>query len=133
MINPKELRIGNIIQYVNDGTDATVQTVSKVGLDVEFAEEETWIEVDQFEGFPLTEYSIQEIFHLVLDVGKYGKYYKCPIFHNFRLWQDKESKTWCIGRDEKKGCTFIAGGLRYIHEIQNAYFALTKQEIQTAI
>jgi len=54
MISPNSLRIGNLIQFAEDGTEFTVIGIDNNGLSVNNSKESTWIESDEFEGIPLT-------------------------------------------------------------------------------
>jgi hypothetical protein len=54
-MNSKELRIGNLIQFNENGEKFLVYEIASSGFRVRNKSEDTWIEVWQFEGIPLTE------------------------------------------------------------------------------
>lgn len=108
-----ELRIGNLIQY-NEGGKCKVIGIHEFGVDVEFIEETTYIEFDQFSPIPITEEWLLKFGFELKNWGIKVWYLKgFEIDHNFYL----------------KG---IDWGVRfkYVHQLQNIYFALVGEELE---
>lgn len=121
-----ELRLGNFVLFASEGKQFTVKELSIGGIEVSNTEELVWIEIEEFEGIPLSEEWLE----------KFG-------------FDSKASTTWSEGPDNpidykvyKKGRftynTFQEAwwynGLleyqpKYVHQLQNLYFALTGQEL----
>ena len=63
----------------------------------------------------------------------YGTYFKCSKFEGFRIWffENEHQEFWSIGRKDydNDNTDFIYGGINYVHQLQNLYFALTGNEL----
>lgn len=114
MITKEELRVGNAIQYDGDGTNAVVKSIEEYGIGVEFKEEETWIEYDQFSGIPLTE-------EIIIKVGYKLENPNASSFGKIgypQLYQEKNSFSMPYGIP-----------IIYLHQLQNRIFSLTGKEL----
>jgi hypothetical protein len=116
-MNTKELRIGNLVNYAEEGTIFTVMLIDHNGIGVQNQNESTWIEIDQFEGIPLTEEWL-----LKFGFEKQGMSYVKEVKN-----QTFEISKWSDGRFFY-GC-YLNLRNRYIHQLQNLYFALTSEEL----
>ena len=109
-----ELRIGNLVQFSEDGTIFTVGSIEEKGFTVQNEEETTWIESELFEPIPLTEERLLE-FGFEKDVSKYNI---CWFLNHVYIW-------------------FVDGEyineldlpIDYVHQLQNLYFVLTGEEL----
>ena len=120
----KELRIGNIIKFSEDGTIFEVGSIETNGFTVQNEYETTWIETECFEPIPLTEEWLLKLgFELKTNNSpqtfqKIGQY-------NFKV---KKWKSNLSGVD-LSGCNNLGRKIKYVHQLQNLYFALTNQEL----
>jgi hypothetical protein len=111
-----EVRVGNRVLFAEDGTEFIVTDIVGSGLNVKNEEENTWIEADQFEGIPLTGEWLLKFGFDEHAIGYYNKdfviflSYANTGLHQYRL------------RDFN---TII----KYVHQLQNLYFALTGEEL----
>jgi len=120
-MNANELRIGNKILFAEDGTEFTVTDILGNGFNVKNEEENTWIEAEQFEGITLTE-------EWLLSFGFYKSMswtYAIELEGNLKLVYYLGEKGWSIGF---KSYSDFAN-LKYVHQLQNLYFALTGKEL----
>jgi hypothetical protein len=119
-----ELRIGNIVEYNEDGVIFTVTETSLNGIRVTNDEETTWIEIDQFSGIKLTEDWLLRAGFVVEHKGNelngfYSVYTLNSITYNtIHGW-------WINGKQHLE----YPVPLNYVHQLQNLYFALTGQEL----
>ena len=116
----KDFRRGNKVRFAAEGIDFTVLEISRNGLTVENKTETTWIDIDQFEGIPLTEDILVKAGFEFKPTGK-EVYEQTWINSNgFEIWQ--HDKGFCHDY-------FCGGNVNYLHQLQNLYFALTGQEL----
>jgi hypothetical protein len=115
----KDLRIGNLVMYSNNSTIFTVSGLHEFGMDCFDDIEETYIEYDQFEGISLTEEWLLKFGFEFKPTGDevYEQIWK---MENFEIWEHSEG--FC--HDFHNG-----GDLKYVHQFQNLYFALTGEEL----
>ncbi len=123
MIPKEELRIGNLVHYV--GTD-DVQVVQGVDQENVFLDCLTADYVEFEEIFPI---EITEEWLL-----KFGfKEHKTQIGSRFRkknFYITKNVGFDLFLKEVKSGIYFHLKGLRYVHELQNLYFALERKELE---
>lgn len=133
MIQAHELRIGNLVKYSEDGTIFEVGTIEENGLTVKNEYECTWIEIDQFEGIPLTEEWIRKFGFVFEDIGtdptveeiRYRKAVKGFGSDQFEIEFDIETRTVTLGN--------ITGNVveyQFVHQLQNVYFWNTFRELE---
>jgi len=139
MIEAKDLRIGNLITdefYENFKTIITVHSINKEGINLEIEDDGNWAECaqrwigveykfDKLFGIPLTP-EILEKCGFVLN----GDYYKRqPEFENieYRLIEFP-SGTWIVSKGFINYNHEITA-IKYLHQLQNLYFALTNTEL----
>ena len=129
----KELRIGNFIS-INFGNcdDGKIITVDGVSYCEIYNEEHGYSPCNEFNPIPLTE---QWLLDLGFEkcTGNYGEYYKHDVFEGFRVWLPHNACSWgvTVGRkDYETGDTYwVKNEVRYVHQLQNLYFALAQEEL----
>jgi hypothetical protein len=116
MIQPQELRIGNILNYTTAENDILPTTIDWQDL--------KWISEDQ-KGFNLVHHPIALTEEWLLKFG----------FHKKGLWYKKDD-AFIIGWIDNKSQISVGVNrnysitYRYVHQLQNLYFALTKKELK---
>jgi hypothetical protein len=114
-----QLRIGNLIKFSEDGTIFTVGSIEEKGFTVQNDEETTWIEAEEFEPIPLTE---EWLLKFRFASNPYQDRYEKGVLH---IECDKTKgylQLWC---EQLPQAIFI----KYVHQLQNLYFALTGEEL----
>jgi len=119
----KELRAGNYVQYEDDGSIFKVTSIERYGLGVENEIESVlFIVYDKFEPIPITKewmlkfgfkYSDDKYTHSLFN-KKWNKYFKVEFCGNGLFIS-------------------FSARIKYIHQLQNLYFALTGEELTTPI
>jgi len=121
MIKATELRIGNWVNFYNDGVYFQVTEIAPAGLGVKNKDEETWIELDQFDPIPLTPELLGKCgFVQTLDMFGF------EIRNGKTLFIEIGSKTWI---NNPYGDCFLPYSFQYLHELQNAFPFLTGTEL----
>lgn len=115
-----ELRIGNLILFSEGGIEFIVDTISEKGLNVHNDIESIWIEIETFEPIPLTEEWLL----------KFG----FEIQHNTPFYSMVARKDGFNLKVDITGNLFFSEGYfnvqpKYVHQLQNLYFALTGKEL----
>ena len=123
-MDARSLRISNLVLFAEDQSVFTVKEISEEGLWVFNEDETTWIEIDQFEGIPLTEGWL-----LKLGAKKNGillwlslTNFKAEI--HFEIY-GKE----IVSIIKSNFCELILDPIKSVHQLQNLYFALTGEEL----
>lgn len=129
-----ELRVGNLIQY-NEGDVCKVVGIHKFGIDVEFPEEFTYMEYDQFSPIPLTEewllnFGFAKGFNtLFKQINSFGRQVTVSIEFNgmddIAIWTTENDGT----EDETNSTFNIESNLKHVHQLQNLHFALLGEEL----
>lgn len=118
MINTAEIRIGNFVDF--EGECCKVLEISKNGLALCLSDgEQEWIDGFQLYPIPLTE-------EIILDFGffKYNNAYVLEVpDENIHNWQ------FSIWNDFTYNSVEFPVELKYLHQLQNLYFALTNKEL----
>jgi len=109
-----ELKIGNKVMFSDDSTIFEVTGIHEFGLDVIDEECGTYIEYDQFEPIPLTEEWLLNFGAKKMDLGFDLK------ANNFNFSFNSILLCWLNG---------IKIEIKYVHQLQNLYFALTGTEL----
>jgi hypothetical protein len=109
-MTPNELRIGNYVLYENPHSDRVVVQVKAVDFQ---------LGTHNLHPIPLTEECMVE---LGLKITKSKSFY---------FWY---SSIFSVEKDTKNFKVYVTGGyciceIKYVHQLQNLYFALTGQEI----
>ena len=140
-MDARSLRISNLVLFAEDQSVFTVKEISEEGLWVFNEDETTWIEIDQFEGIPLTEgWLLRMGFVRIKRTGRYGDIYaissgsdSCYCLE--KDWNDYPS--YFVGieytdspfkEDEDKTYNF-SFDMKHVHQLQNMYYALTGEEL----
>lgn len=133
-----ELRIKNLVNYDEDNTVFEVIEISESGIKVKDSEEETWIELDQFSGIPLTEEWLLKFGFKKQDDGWF---YPNNNFRNqLRICLPDGGEWWnySLGyndfpkrkEDEQPVQEWLVIKLfKHVHQLQNLYYALTGEEL----
>ena len=128
MIQPNELRIGNLV-YDSEHTQYPMQVVcvgsDYVYLDFEGNEGDVWeCDCKEIVPIPLTE-------ELIAKQGweKVGYYYTDK--NGLEIYETNDG--WHLHIDDDKCQTTIAILIKYLHELQNAYFIATKKELEVKL
>lgn len=135
-----ELRIGNLIRFSEDGTIFTIDSIEEKGLSVQNEKEIAWIDLEEFEPIPITEEWLLEVGFQIKDqlsVHKTKIYYisgidvdYCIYFADFRQDFGFYIEYTDSPFDKDLGVLYpIAFGIKYVHQLQNLYFALTDEEL----
>jgi hypothetical protein len=120
-IKANELRIGNLVIYSNGSILFKVIGISEFGIDIENEVEKTYIEYDEFEPIQLTEEWL-----LKFGFEKQMMWtYAINIIGNQKLIYYLGEKGWSIGNKNYSDFS----NLKYVHQLQNIYFALTGEEL----
>tara|TARA_R110002073_G_scaffold331631_1_gene516575 strand:+ start:2894 stop:3250 length:357 start_codon:yes stop_codon:yes gene_type:complete len=112
----KELRIGNIVNYFNDGEYSIISTLDWGYANLNNA---SHVDYELLKPIPLTEEWILKFGFKSLDYGEYGRgryVLDCE-------YTDKGVYNFVIGR------TCIEVDVTNVHQLQNLYFALTNEEL----
>lgn len=121
-LQARQLRIGNLVNFAEDGVIFEVVGVSNDGLYVKNSEEETYIEMELFEPIPLTEECLV----------RFGFEF---INNEFYRSQNSELCLYLTVNKNKmipeyNGKRLVTGyDFKHVHQLQNLYFALTGEEL----
>lgn len=118
MIQPNELRIGNYVKHVPLNTGIFVKIDSE---EISYCESYPEEFNDNFKPIELTE-------EILLKCGfeKLEHLYKLHLLNSLNLIYNSEHNGWYL--DIYHNTSKIE--LRYLHELQNLYFALTGKELE---
>lgn len=117
----EEIRIGNKIKFMDDGTIFTVVCIDLNKAGIENTDEIAWIEFESLKPIPLTE-------EWLLKLG----------FRNSESIDFRWYKEWngdiIIAYDVDDASLMISdtwqfGKRKYVHQLQNLYYALTGEEL----
>lgn len=117
-----ELRIGNKIKFIDDGTIFTVVSIDLKGAGLENTSEFAWIEFESLEPIPLTEdWLLKFGFDEYLSPTDLRIKIASGVLLQFHFGVNK---TECWIGDEISRPNLI-----YVHQLQNLYHALTGEEL----
>jgi hypothetical protein len=125
-----ELRIGNYLYLC--GWNAKVVGVREDGVYV-VNDLNTLFKVDitDVRPIPLTkEFFEKNGFILLKDLDYYGNYF---MSEDMRIEVYESSHGWVVHIDDKECCTAFSKCLKYVHELQNAYYVSTGKEIEVKL
>lgn len=113
MIQANELRIGNYIEFMNDSTSGQPQKFEVQDYSV----------IGRIEPIPLTEEWLLKLGFIKDDA--YEKSYTSRIIRgrNIRVFHHNNATHFLLNMH-------FAVDLKYVHQLQNLYFALTSEELQ---
>ena len=117
-----ELRLGNYVSYAETGTQFRVAEIALGGLEVHSDEEMNWIEIEEFEGIPLTEEWLLKFGAVNADeIDKFGGFLLPP---GIRILKDENGfyHLTCqpFGREIR---------LPFVHKLQNFIYEYTGTEL----
>jgi hypothetical protein len=114
MIQPNELRIGNLI-FKNHNVVDERETIYVSVQDF------YWIEKypDSYEGMPLTEEWLL----------KFG-FEKINHIHGYSFWSHKKTKISIYDNKTEWMGYYVDNNCKYVHQLQNLFFALTGKELE---
>ena len=124
-----ELRIGNIVNAYKVG----VCRVDGIESDILISTaNDEYIPINDVDDIPLKEQWLLDL-EFEKCIGRYGVYYKHYALEGFRVWLPRDIYGWgyTVGRkDFKTGDTYwVKNEVRYVHQLQNLFFALTGKEL----
>ena len=116
MIKKEELRLGNYVCVSASGVIFKVESIGNSGLGVSNGSGKTWMEFKWFEAIPLTKHWIDK-------------------------FSDENGEIYCFGGEimyledgyyliDSDGRTVLKGSIKYLHQLQNLYFALDQTELE---
>jgi hypothetical protein len=130
-----ELRIGNLVKLL-DGTVFTISSIEQKGFTVQNKEETTWIEAEEFEPIPLTEewllkFGFEKIITDTEDA--YGIDYNLEVPDICYISYSDDFSCAIYGSEYASKNSIGAvpnwNSIKYVHGLQNLYFALTGEEL----
>lgn len=126
-MKPTELRIGNILDF--EGMYSIIKEIDSQGVSVFINEtkEDIWIDLSQSTPVPLTE-------EILLKCG-FGKIQNIYQRHNQVLLEPTVNnsfivKFWTISISRAEPIYHNNLTIKYLHQLQNLYFALTGEELE---
>jgi hypothetical protein len=114
MIEARELRIGNWVQW-DDPSHEQVQ-VESISYINHTNHRQYFVNggiIDDFLAIPLSTYWLERF-----TIDQYGAYYQAG------------ADSWSLVDDSGDGVTIYLGSCKYVHQLQNLYFALTGTELE---
>ena len=122
-MKPNELRIGNKVNYKDENHEFEVIEIDTLGMRVKDNEQETWIEYECFEAIPLTK-------ERLIKFGFYKDKFELKLKINDLLFFYSKSfeNVMMTSNNDLGGYNHIRG-VKYVHQLQNLYFALTGKEL----
>ena len=132
-IKASDLRIGNLVIYSNGSIVFKVIGISEFGIDIENEVEKTYIEYDEFEPIQLTEEWLLKFgFNCVNNTKMVFKLYhndKNADFSSLILKEVGNNPIWVYSVNNRWTINPFPIDLKYVHQLQNIYFALTGEEL----
>ena len=121
-MKPQELRIGNLVQY--KGEVIKVEQITKRKIGYHKGENESrmhYARLSEIEPTELTE----EI------VGKYFIHCGATYLRDMNRTEIYQiCKGWCLNLNNSNYTAYVSTIVKYIHELQNAYYLANKKELK---
>lgn len=115
-----ELKLNNWIIYNDDFIQFQVKRIDDGGVGVSNKNEDTWIELDQFSGIPLTD-------EILYKCGAdYVDEYTCIM----GIWTFRRSGNQLMFYYDHVVPKSRQITLSYLHQLQNLYYVLTGEELE---
>lgn len=126
MIQPNELRLLNWVKLNDEDLFCKVLVIDNFGLSVDIVKtkEITWIEYEQFSPVELTPDILEAAGCVYID--EIGAYY----INGHSLFEFIDGIKFNIFSANDSDCYIT---IKYLHQLQNLYFALTGEELQIDI
>ncbi|WP_312306591.1 hypothetical protein [Chryseobacterium sp.] len=122
MIAPQELRIGNLVKYVDDGEIKVIN-----GSAIKYLENaQRLFQLFPFEPIELTEEWLLKMGFDLLHKGKFRNVYDYSLDHRFG-YSDNHGLVYV-----DSALTFVGNSfshIKFVHQLQNLVFALTGEEL----
>lgn len=119
MIKSNDLRVGNWVEYMEDGTKFKVTEINPTGISVENTEESTWIELDQFSGLKLT-YELLEKFG-------FERRFKTE---DCNIWDGHDITLALLEKGWKYLTAPGAKPFQFVHQLQNLFYCISHEELK---
>ena len=121
MIDAKELRIGNLVYRLVEANILTVVEISTTYLKFEHLDEHVW-DAEDINPIPLTSEWLERMGKMCNNIP--GWEYQISV--GALNWYFRWNTEWY----SELGGIYLASRIKYIHQLQNLYFALTGEELQ---
>jgi len=121
-----ELMIGNWVNFAEENVLFQIVEIDSEGLTVENKSDKTWIELETFEPIPLTEEWLAK-FGFVKSEEKFN-YFERVTYNNYTLEANKRIISFSIDKYKCLDCSH--DHVKYVHQLQNLYFALTGEQLK---
>lgn len=138
MIEAKDLRIGNLIYFTKDHPVSEVTQIFKKGVNVNTTD--GMCPYVLIEPIKLTEKWLINFGFKECEPSRYGhKYTIGRADWGFTIENSFEKETWFFGHehydsgneDENNKSMHFCFDLKYVHQLQNIFYSLTDEELQT--
>lgn len=129
MIFASELRVGNYVKYSEDDSLCKIIAIDELGVAVEFikTQEITWIELDQFHYIPLKTKILEKIGFDSINFNNADSNVDFTFTNKPQYWiQHHTDVDQYIFYGKSNS---IEKPIKYLHQLQNLYYALTGQEL----
>lgn len=120
-MTPQELRINNLVRYNSEVVKIEKITKRKIGYHKEENESRMhYARLNEIEPIELTE----EI------VGKYFIHCGASYLRDMNRAEIYQTcKGWCLNLNNSNYSAYVSSIVKHIHELQNAYYLVTKKEL----
>jgi len=127
-----ELRRSNVVVLSEDNSLWVVNGIHEFGIDVvNPQEDETYIEIDQFEGLKITPQLLEEVGFTEVNKGDNDfTWWACPD-HDYYLCIDwrKRSLGYKLYPNTGHELESLIEAVHYFHHLQNIHYAITGEEL----
>lgn len=128
----KELRIGNLLMYSDNSGIWEVSGIHEFGVDCFDYIEETYMEYENFEPIPLTE---EWLINLGFEYYKVLSHYRIvleDVWYQVKINEEGKFLFSFTNLNYDEANHMPPKFIKYVHQLQNLYFALAGNELPTA-